>query len=174
LESRALKPETSEAFGVGFAPDEWQFLLDAGRAKGYDQALVLESGLAKRNERGNVYDLFRNRLMFPIRNPSGDVIAFGGRDLSGTAPGKYINSPENAVYKKNRTLYGVYEARDAMRKEDRALLCEGYFDVFAVPRRGPEKRGGDVRHGVDPATGRVVAPLRAGSGDVVRRRRGRD
>ncbi len=131
LKTRALKEETAEKFGVGFAPDGWRFLLDgiAGK-KEYDEDLLLNAGLVKRGDRGSCYDLFRNRLTFPIRNPNGDVIAFGGRDLSGEAPGKYINSPENAVYKKNQTLYGIYEARDAMRREDRAVLVEGYFDVL--------------------------------------------
>lgn len=136
LKTRALNTKTTEKFGVGCAPDGWRFLLDAPRKKEYSEDLLLQSGLVKRGDRGSCYDLFRNRLMFPIRNPSGDVVAFGGRDLSGDAPGKYINSPENAVYKKNRTLYGVYEARDAMRKENRAVLVEGYFDVLRCHEAG--------------------------------------
>lgn len=136
LKTRSLNSATTEKFGVGFAPDGWRFLLDTPRKKEYDEDLLLKSGLVKRGDRGSCYDLFRNRLMFPIRNPSGDVIAFGGRDLSGDAPGKYINSPENAVYKKNQTLYGVYEAREAMRREKRAVLVEGYFDVLRCHEAG--------------------------------------
>lgn len=137
LKSRALRTETTERFGVGFAPDEWQFLTNGIRGKKtFDEDLLINSGLVKRGDRGSCYDLFRNRLMFPIRNPSGDVVAFGGRDLSGDAPGKYINSPENVVYKKNRMLYGVYEARDALRKEKRAILVEGYFDVLRCHEAG--------------------------------------
>ena len=136
LKTRSLNSATTEKFGVGFAPDGWRFLLDTPRKKEYDEDLLLKAGLVKRGDRGSCYDLFRNRLMFPIRNPGGDVVAFGGRDLSGDAPGKYINSPENAVYKKNQTLYGVYEARDAMRREKRAVLVEGYFDVLRCHEAG--------------------------------------
>ncbi len=129
LKTRHLKPETVERFALGYAPDEWTHLTDAARAAGFKDHLLEASGLAKRGERGKLYDFFRNRLLIPIRDVPGNLVAFGGRDL-GDSPAKYINSPENLVYKKGRVLYGLFEARDALRKEKRALLVEGYFDAL--------------------------------------------
>ncbi|MDQ1258071.1 MAG: primase, partial [Candidatus Hydrogenedentes bacterium] len=122
-------PETVKRFGLGYVPEGWQALVDAALAAGFNEAVLLQSGLAKRGDRGGVYDFFRNRLMVPIRDVSGQVVAFGGRDL-GDSPAKYINSPENPVYKKSRVLYGLFEARDAMRREKRVILVEGYFDAL--------------------------------------------
>ena len=129
LRTRQLKPETIERFGVGYVPDEWSALISAARNGGYQDDLLEESGLAKAGTSGRPYDLFRNRVMFPIRDASGHVVAFGGRDL-GDSPAKYINSPENQIYKKARVLYGLHDAREAMRESRQAILVEGYFDVL--------------------------------------------
>lgn len=129
LNSRQLKPETVRRFGFGFAPDGWTHLTDKARAAGFKEAILEASGLAKRGEKGGLYDFFRNRLMIPIRDVNGNTVAFGGRDLGDGLP-KYINSPENALYKKSRILYGLYEARDAMQREKRVILVEGYFDLI--------------------------------------------
>jgi DNA primase len=128
LKTRQLKSETMKRFGLGFAPDGWSSLVDAAHTAGIKDAVIEASGLAKRGDRG-LYDFFRNRIMVPIHDVSGHVAAFGGRDLGDAGP-KYINSPENAVYKKARVLYGLYEAREAMRRERRVLLVEGYFDLM--------------------------------------------
>ena len=139
LKTRALKPETSERFRIGFAPDSWDILTQALRDTGTREAILLASGLLKRGDRGTTYAFFRNRLMVPIRDVSGNVVAFGGRDLSGDdAVAKYINTPENSVYKKGRVLYGLFEARDAMRREKRAILVEGYFDLMRCFDSGVE------------------------------------
>lgn len=129
LETRALKSETIERFGLGVVPDEWHSLYDAAMKKGTDQKVLDNSGLIKQGERGNYYDLFRDRLIFPIKDVSGNVVAFGGRDL-GDNPAKYINSPETPVYRKSKVLYGLHEARDAMRREKFVILVEGYFDAL--------------------------------------------
>lgn len=129
LKGRDLKPETVQQFGLGYAPDTWSALVDKARAAGFKESIVEASGLARRGERGSLYDFFRNRLMIPILDVSGNVVAFGGRDLGDGIP-KYINSPENALYKKGRVLYGLYEAREAMRREQRVILVEGYFDLL--------------------------------------------
>lgn len=129
VNTRQLKTETVRRFILGFAPDSWSNLLDAARAKGFNDAVVQACGLFKQGERGGWYDFFRNRVMFPIRDISGNIVAFGGRDMAG-GPAKYINSPETAVYKKSRVLYGLFESREAMRREKRALLVEGYFDYL--------------------------------------------
>ena len=128
LASRQLNPETIRRFGLGAAPEGYTHLYDAARGKGYPIKLLEASGLFKQGEHGR-YDLFRNRLMFPIKDIAGNIVAFGGREL-GDGPAKYINSPENSLYKKSRVLYALHEARDTLRKEKRALLMEGYFDVL--------------------------------------------
>ena len=130
LKKRELKDETVKQFGLGFAPEGWSHLVDAARAKGIRDAVLDASGLIKRGERGSFYDTFRDRLMVPIRDVSGNVVAFGGRDLGGESQAKYINSPETAIYKKGRVLYGLFEARDTLRHEKRAILVEGYFDLM--------------------------------------------
>lgn len=130
LETRQLNPDTVRRFGLGFAPKGWSGLLDAARAKGFKDATLEASGMFKRGDSGNLYDFFRERLMFPIRDTSLNVVAFGGRDLSGETQAKYINSPETAVYRKSRVLYGLSESREALRTQQRALLVEGYFDLL--------------------------------------------
>lgn len=130
LLTRELNPETVRRFGLGFAPDSYDDLLSVARKKGFRDPVLEASGLFKRGERGGLYDFFRGRLMFPIRDTSANVVAFGGRDLTGESPAKYINSPETAVYRKSRVLYGLSESREALRKSQRALLVEGYFDLL--------------------------------------------
>lgn len=131
LAARKLSASTVESFGLGYVPEAWQTLTDAARAQGFQEDVLLASGLAKRGDRGNVYDHFRNRLMFPIRDISGNVAAFGGRAL-GDDLAKYINSPETALYKKSNVLYGLFEARKALRDTKRAYLVEGYFDLLRL------------------------------------------
>ena len=128
LQERKLKNETLERFGLGYVPEGWSNLLDATRKEGFKRSVVTASGMFKEGDRG-FYDFFRNRVIFPIRDVTGKVVAFGGRDL-GDSPAKYINSPETLVYKKSKTLYGLYHARDALRHEKHAILVEGYFDAL--------------------------------------------
>jgi DNA primase len=135
LKTRNLNDDTVQRFGIGFAPDLWSEFRDAAREKGFTERELDASGLVKRGERGT-YDVFRNRLMVPIRDVSGNICAFGGRDLSGESPAKYINSPETVLYKKSRLLYGLHEARDALRKEKYAILVEGYFDLMRCADSG--------------------------------------
>lgn len=137
LEQRQISEDITERFATGFAPDTWSTLLDEIREKSFDNATIDASGLTRRGDRGSSYDFFRNRIMFPIRDLSGNVVAFGGRDL-GDSPAKYINSPETIIYKKSRILYGLYEARDAMRKEKKAIVVEGYFDLMRCFEAGVE------------------------------------
>ena len=129
IAGRQFRPETINRFGVGFAPDDWHALTNHARQLKVHDRVVEASGLARRGERGDLHDFFRNRVIFPIKDVTGNVVAFGGRDL-GDSQAKYINSPENAIYKKARTLYGLYEAREAIRESKRAILVEGYFDLL--------------------------------------------
>jgi DNA primase len=130
LKTRQLKEETVRRFGIGYAPDGWSTLLDAARSAGFRDNVIEMSGLVKRSDRGSYFDTFRERLIIPIRDASGNVVGLGGRDLKGDSPAKYMNSPETPVYKKSRVLFGLSEARDALRKEKRAIIVEGYFDLM--------------------------------------------
>lgn len=129
LATRKLNESTVEHFGLGMAPDDWGVLRDGARRKGTPDAVLQASGLIKRNDSGHEYDAFRNRLMFPIKDVAGNVVAFGGRALDDN-PAKYINSPETQCYRKSRVLYALHEAREAMKREKYAILVEGYFDVL--------------------------------------------
>jgi DNA primase len=134
LKSRGITVETARTFALGFAPARPANLAANLRKRGLIDAAV-KLGLLKRDEAGAVYDMFRARLMFPIRDAQGRVIAFGGRVLDDRLP-KYINSPESPLYSKARALYGVYEARQAIQKADRAILVEGYIDAIALWQAG--------------------------------------
>jgi DNA primase len=141
LESRGVGPEIAERFGLGYAPDEWRALREAAATHGLDEALMLEVGLLGKSDKSDEpYDRFRDRIIFPIEGLSGRVIAFGGRILRGDgkdAP-KYLNSPETPIYQKGHNLYGLSWARHAIRKDERALVVEGYMDVVSVAARGFE------------------------------------
>lgn len=137
LANRKLSDATVESFGLGYVPDQWRTLTDAARGRGIHDKTLLESGLAKSGDRGGIYDHFRNRLMFPIRDTAGNVAAFGGRAL-GDEPAKYINSPETALYKKSNVLYGLFEGRDALREKKSGFLVEGYFDLLRLVDAGIE------------------------------------
>ena len=126
---RQLNQNTVERFGLGYAPEGWESLVSAARQRKTSDAVLEASGLAKRGERGNLYDFFRHRVIFPIKDVAGRIVAFGGRDL-GDSPAKYLNSPETPLYKKSRILYGLHESRDALRKEGHAVVVEGYFDLL--------------------------------------------
>ena len=130
LKDRALKKETIQKFGLGYAPEDGQAFIRAARQEGYKDAVLKASGLVRESERGGSYGFFRNRLMFPITDGTGRTVAFGGRALDAEAQAKYINTPENSLYKKGGILYGLPHARDAMRREKQALLVEGYFDLL--------------------------------------------
>lgn len=137
LKTRDLKDTTIQRFGLGFAPAQGSELLEAAREKGVKDYVLEGSGLFKRSDGGRLYDFFRNRLIFPIKDIPGNTVAFGGRDL-GDSPAKYINSPETSIYKKGRILYGLHEARDALRREPFVILVEGYFDLLRCFDAGVE------------------------------------
>ncbi len=137
LKGRGLTGEIAAAFGLGYAPDGWRGL--ASVFPHYDDPLLEESGLVIAtgdNEADRKrYDRFRDRIMFPIRSVQGDVIGFGGRVLDKGEP-KYLNSPETPVFVKGRELYGLHEARAAMRQKGYVLVVEGYMDVVALAQLG--------------------------------------
>ncbi|MGC3984200.1 MAG: DNA primase [Pseudorhodoferax sp.] len=133
---RGLSGQIAKRFGLGYAPEGWRNL--ASVFPHYDDALLVDSGLVIHHEDsddGKRYDRFRDRLMFPIRNVKGECIAFGGRVLGDEKP-KYLNSPETPVFSKGRELYGLYEAREALRDMGYVLVTEGYMDVVALAQHG--------------------------------------
>lgn len=130
---RGLTPATIKSFGLGYAPDSFRALRDHLRAKGYSDADMLEARVVSRSEKGNVFDVFRNRVMTPIFDLRGNVIAFGGRVMDDSKP-KYINSPETLVYKKSRTFFALNYAKKS--PERRYIVCEGYMDVMAMHQAG--------------------------------------
>ena len=138
FKGRGLSGEIAKQFGLGYAPEGWRTL--AGVFPNYDEPLLVESGLVISNQEDGAteekrYDRFRDRVMFPIRNIKGECIGFGGRVLGDDKP-KYLNSPETPVFSKGRELYGLYEARNALREHGFALVTEGYMDVVALAQLG--------------------------------------
>ncbi len=131
---RAISKETAIKFGLGYAKDEWSDLCDYLRDKGYTDEEMVKGGLAVKNDKGRVYDKFRNRLMFPIINVRGSVIAFGGRAL-GDDPAKYMNSPETPVFHKGRNVFNLNQAKQFGQK-DGLILVEGYMDVASLHQHG--------------------------------------
>lgn len=129
---RALSAATINHFGLGFAPNQWDALLKHMRAKGYQPAELVDAGLARKGQKG-YYDNFRNRVMTPIIDVRGNVIAFGGRVLDDSKP-KYINTGDTLVYKKTNELFALNFAKDSI--EDALILCEGYMDVIAMHQAG--------------------------------------
>jgi DNA primase len=142
LKGRGLSGEIAQRFGLGYAPEGWRSL--ASVFPEYDDPLLVESGLVITSEsdegdtpksEGKRYDRFRDRIMFPIRNVKGECIGFGGRVLGDAKP-KYLNSPETPIFSKGLELYGLYEARNAVRDAGYVLVTEGYMDVVALAQLG--------------------------------------
>lgn len=137
FKGRGVTGQVAKQFGLGYAPEGWHAL--AGAFPDYDDPLLEESGLVivgdEKDDTSRRYDRFRDRVMFPIRNVKGECIGFGGRVLGDDKP-KYLNSPETPVFSKGRELYGLFEARNAIRDEGFALVTEGYMDVVALAQLG--------------------------------------
>ena len=137
LKQRGITGETAARFALGYSPDAWQPLKDVFGDQYASKDLEEEDGCGLVIHNGDKrYDRFRGRLMFPIRNPRGQVIAFGARTLNGDEHPKYLNSPETALYHKSREIYGLYEASASIREKHRAIVCEGYMDVIQLSQAG--------------------------------------
>ncbi|MCU0868739.1 MAG: DNA primase [Burkholderiales bacterium] len=133
LRGRGVSGDIAARFGLGYAPDGWQNL--EAVFDDYAADTLVDAGLVIRNDEGRRYDRFRDRVMFPIVDARGDVVGFGGRVLGKGEP-KYLNSPETPVFRKGDELYGLYQARAAIRAADRVLVVEGYMDVVALAQHG--------------------------------------
>ncbi|EBA16655.1 DNA primase [Roseobacter sp. SK209-2-6] len=137
LQRRGLTPPALDRWEIGFAPDGWQNLWDALRAKNVPEDLIIAAGLAKpSNKGGKPYDTFRNRIMFPIRDARGRAIAFGGRAMDPNDNAKYLNSPETELFDKGRNLYNHGPARAASGRGSQLVVAEGYMDVIALSEGG--------------------------------------
>lgn len=135
LKERGLSGAIAAQFGVGYAPPGWENLLSQVRADNDKVELLLQSGMLVSRDENRLYDRFRDRIMFPIRDSRGRTIAFGGRVLGDEKP-KYLNSPESPVFHKSRELYGLFEARQANKHLSKVLVVEGYMDVIALAQQG--------------------------------------
>ena len=135
LKNRGIDGSTAKRFGIGFAPDGWSNVLDKFGKSDEATERLLAAGLIIRKDNGQHYDRFRDRVMFPIRDSRGRTIGFGGRTMGDGEP-KYLNSPETVLFHKGRELYGLYEARQALRHIDRLVVVEGYMDCVALARHG--------------------------------------
>lgn len=140
LKARGIDGATAKRFGLGFAPAGWSNVLDKFGTSKEAIDRLLACGLIIRNDKGKHYDRFRDRIMFPIRDTRGRTIGFGGRVMGDEEP-KYLNSPETVLFHKGQQLYGLYEARQALRSIDKLVVVEGYMDVVGL-----------ARHGIDFAT----------------------
>jgi DNA primase len=138
FESRGFRPDILKKFNVGYCPDQWESMSVAAQSAGYSKERLLALGLSKDKD-GRLWDFFKGRVMFPIRDVTGRFIAFGGRTLrNDKQSAKYFNSPESILYHKGDVLFGIHLAKPAIAKEDRVLLVEGYTDVMAMHQGGLE------------------------------------
>jgi DNA primase len=135
VKQRGIDGSTARRFGIGYAPDGWSNVLDKFGKSPEAIERLLATGLIIARDNGGHYDRFRDRLMFPIRDARGRTIGFGGRALGDGEP-KYLNSPETVLFHKGRELYGLYEARQALRQIDQLVVVEGYMDAVALARHG--------------------------------------
>ena len=136
VDKRGIDAGIVERFGIGYAPDGFSALRDALGTDPRRMQLLERAGLFSKNDRGNIYDKFRDRLMFPIHDRRGRVIAFGGRVIDPEDSPKYLNSPETALFHKGRELYGLWQAKQANARLERLIVVEGYMDVVALAQYG--------------------------------------
>ncbi|MFA6980644.1 MAG: DNA primase [Ignavibacteriaceae bacterium] len=137
FEDRKIKPQTLRAFGLGYCPDHWDSTVNFLNKNNIALERALELGVIGKSEKGKLYDKFAGRMIFPIFSPNGRVIGFGGRIFdSREGAAKYLNSPESKIYHKGRTLYGLSHGKDEIRRQDLAIVVEGYMDLISLHQHG--------------------------------------
>jgi DNA primase len=136
LQKRGLTPATIELFGLGYAPDSYEATLTQLRGKGYSNEELAQVGLVNERDSGGIYDKFRNRITFPIRDPAGKMTGFGARILNPEDNPKFLNSPQTVLFDKSHLLYGLDQARKAIRTKDQVVIVEGYLDVIVLHQAG--------------------------------------
>jgi DNA primase len=137
-EKRGLSEATIEAFGLGYAPQSWDAAANYFKSKGYQDRDLMDAGLVSERDSGGIYDRFRHRVMFPIRDERGRMAGFGARILNPDDVPKFLNSPQTALFDKGRLLYGMDRARKSIRIQDQVVIVEGYLDVIALHQAGFE------------------------------------
>ena len=162
LARRGITGESVALFRLGYAPEGWHNLIGHLRRIGCADTVIKDAGLAVQGNKG-YYDMFRNRIIFPIMSMSGGVIAFGGRAMDDSSP-KYINSPETAVFKKSDTLFGLCHAKEAVRKENSVIIVEGYMDVIVCHQYGFQNAVAPLGTALTPAH---IQKLRTMAGSAV-------
>src|ERR1051326_1200786 len=135
LKNRRVPADVIKKYGFGYAPGSWDYILRRLTQKHGEKRLEAVGLITPRKEKTGYYDRFRNRLMIPIHSDTGALVGFGGRSLDGSDP-KYLNSPDSALFNKSHLLYNLHRSKDAMRRNDRAILVEGYFDAIAIDHAG--------------------------------------
>lgn len=136
---RGINDAMIKRFHLGYSIEQGNRLLEEATAKGYNEKYLVDTGLCIRNDRGNIYDRFKGRVIYPVHSISGKVVAFGGRTLrSDKTMAKYVNSPESIIYSKSRELYGLYQAKQSIAKKNKCILVEGYMDVISMHQSGVE------------------------------------
>ncbi|MBL7812521.1 MAG: DNA primase [Bacteroidetes bacterium] len=139
FKERGFTTDTIHKWGLGYSPDDWEALTKQAQKDGYSLDYLEQAGLVKKRENGSPFDLFRNRVMFRLQSVSGKIIGFAGRKMSSTDPSpKYVNSPETELYKKSDNLFGIFQAKQAIKKSDKVYLTEGYTDVITLHQAGIE------------------------------------
>ncbi len=139
LKKRGIDSDLAKVFGIGYSSEGWNNLTQLAKSVNVSEDILIDTGLAIKNDKGNVYDRFRNRIMFPIRNIQGNVIGYGGRVIDDSDGVKYINSPETIVFQKNNILYGLYEYREKKKQypdlaNQSLIVVEGYMDVIGLAK----------------------------------------
>ena len=139
LKTRNLSDEALKSFAVGYSSDSFREFKELALKEGFSEETLLDAGLLSKNDKGDTYDRFRNRIMFPLQGTSGQVIGFGGRVMPNSDDkAKYVNSPETRVYHKSKFLYGLYQAKHEIRRDSYAVVVEGYTDVMRLHENGVE------------------------------------
>ena len=170
LDRRQIKKSTAVRFGMGASLDAWDVLLTAMTKKGYTKSELLDAGLVVQNRNGGLYDKFRNRLMLPVIDTRGDVVAFGSRVLDKSEP-KYMNSSETPVYSKRRVLYGLNLAKKSKRPN--IILCEGNLDIVTLHQAGFDNAVASMGTAPDGGADPASQPLHQGTGPLLRQRQRR-
>jgi DNA primase len=159
LRERRVAKDIVTRYGFGYAPDAWDYILRRLGQKHGEKRLELAGLVTPRKEKSGYYDRFRNRLIIPIHSETGAIVGFGGRSLDGGEP-KYLNSPDSELFNKSRLLYNLHRSKDAMRKQDRVILVEGYFDAIAIDH---------ALRGMAPVVASMGTSLTAGQASLMRR-----
>lgn len=154
LRGRGLSENTIRKYGLGYAPDDWSTLKNHMLAKGCTEQELLDAALIARSQKGNTYDKFRHRVMFPIIDRRGNIIGFGGRTLEPDAPAKYLNSDETAVFHKRSSLFSLNFAKNT--KEKYLILCEGYMDVISLNQAGFDSAVATLGTAITPEQARLM------------------